>query len=281
MVIIERKTTIALLKNPRVLVGGILLLSLFLLALAAPNIAPFDPFEQELSRKLLTPGWEHPFGCDLNGRDLLTIMLHGARTSLYIAFVTVFLSVGLGSLLGLFSGYFRGYFDAVMMRIVDIVMAVPGVLVALVLASFLGSGANNVVIAIAATGWTSSARIVRGQVMSLRERDYVLASKALGASPWRLIFIHIFPGTLTPMIVHATFSLSGVILVESSLSFLGLGSQSEAPTWGALLNQGRNVLEQAPFLSVIPGVAIMALVLSLNFLGDGLRDVLDPRKSRL
>jgi peptide/nickel transport system permease protein len=208
------------------------------------------------------------------------MMLHGARTSLYIAFMTVLLSVGIGTVLGLITGYYRGWIDVVVMRVVDMVMSVPGVLVALVLASLMGqdTGPNAIIFAIAATGWTSTTRVVRGQVLSLRERDYVIASKALGASSARLMFVHILPGALTPLIVHATFSLSGVILVEASLSFLGLGSQSDAPTWGALLNQGRNVLEQAPFLSMIPGVAIMILVLSLNFLGDGLRDALDPRR---
>lgn len=268
-------------KNPRIVVGGSLLGIIFLAALLAPSLFPFDPYEQELSLKLQTPSAEHWFGCDMNGRDLFVMMLHGARTSLYIAFLTVILSVGTGTILGLFCGYYKGWFDLGIMRLVDMVMSVPGVLVALVLASLMGAhaGPHVIVIAIAATGWTSTTRVVRGQVLSLRERDYVLASKALGASSFRLMFRHILPGTLTPLIVHATFSLSGVILVEASLSFLGLGSQSDAPTWGALLNQGRNVLEEAPFLSLIPGVAIMILVLSLNFLGDGLRDTLDPRRA--
>jgi peptide/nickel transport system permease protein len=233
----------------------------------------------DITLRNLPPSSEHWLGCDLNGRDIVTSMLYGARISLYIAFLTVVLSTTFGLFIGLISGYKLGWIDTILMRSVDIVMAVPGILVAMVLAGLMGSSVNNIAFAIAATGWTSSARIVRGQVLTVREREYVQASRALGARDWRLIFKHILPATLTPLIVHGTFSLSGVIIVESSLSFLGLGAQEGSPTWGALLGQGRTVLTEAPHLSIAPGIAIMLIVLALNFVGDASRDILDPKQA--
>lgn len=263
---------------PRVWFGVTILLLAILTALFAPYIAPYSTDEMDLSLRLAGPSIAHPFGCDLNGRDVLTVMFHGARISLYIAFLTVLLSMTVGMGIGLLSGYKLGWIDTIFMRSVDIVMAVPGILVAMVLSALLGSSANNIILAIAATGWTSSARLVRGQVLSLREREFVTASRALGASDVRLVVKHISPQILTPLVVHGTFSLSGVIIVEASLSFLGLGAQDGPPTWGALLGQGRTVLTEAPHLSIVPGLAIMLVVLALNFLGDALRDVLDPRR---
>lgn len=264
-------------ENPRIWFGATILLIATAGALLAPWFAPFDPSYMDISKRIAPPSSEHWLGCDLNGRDVITSMLYGARVSLYIAFLTVVLSTTVGLCIGLVSGYKLGWIDTVLMRFVDIVMAVPGILVAMVLAGLLGSSINNIVIAIAATGWTASARIVRGQVLTLREREFVEASRALGAGDLRLIFKHILPSTLTPLIVHGTFSLSGVIIVESSLSFLGLGAQEGPPTWGALLGQGRAVLMEAPHLSIAPGLAIMLVVLALNFIGDASRDILDPK----
>ncbi len=269
-----------LIKNPRVWFGlGVLGFAVFV-ALAAPYIAPFDPEDMDdITKRLLPPSADHLFGNDLTGGDVLTSIIYGTRTSLYIGFLTVLLSMTLGVSIGLLAGYRKGAIDMLLMRFVDLLMAFPGILLAMALAALMGPNLHNVVFAIAATGWTSSARLVRGQVLSLTEREYVTASKALGASGWRIVLLHIFPGTLSPLMVLATFSLSGVIIIEASLSFLGLGAQDGAPSWGAILSQGRTQLVEAPHLSIAPGIAIFLLVLALNFLGDALRDALDPHQT--
>lgn len=264
-------------RDPRIVFGVFTLCSLITLALAAPFIAP-QGMEEDLTLRLCRPSAEHWLGCDINGGDVFTAMLFGARTSLYVGFLTVALSVTLGVVIGLVAGYKRGVWDTLLMRTVDLLMAFPGILLAMALAAVLGPSLHNVVLSIAATGWTSSARLIRGQVLSLAERDFVTAIKALGGSDYRILFRHILPSTLSPLVVHATFSLSGVILIEASLSFLGLGAADGAPTWGAILGMGRSVLLDAPHLSLAPGFAIMLTVLALNFTGDALRDLLDPRE---
>lgn len=269
--------------NPRVWFGVIVLGTVIFLALIAPWLAPTAPDDMDVALKLTRPTWAHMadwLGRDLNGGSVLTAMLYGARTSLYISFLTVTIACTLGASIGLVAGYKRGAYDMVLMRTVDLLMAFPGILLAMALAALMGPSRHNVVLAIAATGWTSSARLIRGQALTVREREYVQASIALGANDFRTMLHHVFPATLSPLIVHATFSLSGVIIVEASLSFLGLGASDGAPSWGAILGQGRAVLTEAPFLSVVPGVAIATLVLALNFLGDALRDLLDPRAKK-
>lgn len=262
--------------NPRLVIGVTILVTMTIAALLAPWIAPYSPSNLDVTLRLTPPSAEHLLGVDSNGSDVLTALLYGARTSLFIGFMTVLLSVFLGVSIGAISGYAGGWIDMVLMRIVDILMSFPGILLALTLVTVLGPNLWSIIFAISATGWTSAARIARGQVLSIKERDHVLATYALGGSHWRLIRVHILPLLTAPIIVHATFAISSVIIVEASLSFLGLGPQTGAPTWGALLNQGRNVLEEAPFLSIFPGLAIMMVVLSLNFVGDALRDILDP-----
>jgi peptide/nickel transport system permease protein len=267
-------------RNPRIWFGMAVLPAFIAMALLAPWLAPSAPDEMDVALRLLPPSAEHLLGMDINGGSVLTAMLYGARTSLYVGFLTVLLSVTVGVSIGLVAGYSRGLADTVLMRLVDLIMAFPGILLAMALAALMGPSLHNVVFAIAATGWTSSARLIRGQVLSIREREFVTASQALGATTGRIIWKHVFPATLSPLIVHATFSLSGVIIVEASLSFLGLGAQDGAPSWGAILGQGRSVLTEAPHLSVVPGVAIMLVVLALNFVGDALRDILDPRETK-
>lgn len=271
-------------RNPRLMGGGFFLVVIILSALLAPWLAPGEPDAYDIVYRLQGPGFAHGpmgwLGFDLNGGSVLTAMLYGARTSLYISFLTVIISITLGTTIGLLAGFFRGWVDGVLMRTVDLLMAFPGILLAMAMAALLGPSVHNVVFAIAATGWTSSARLIRGQALSLREREYVVAAQAMGAKTSRLLFLHVFPATLSPLIVQATFSLSGVIIVEAGLSFLGLGAQDGAPSWGALLGQGRTVLTEAPYLSIVPGVAIAVLVLSLNFVGDALRDLLDPKQQR-
>lgn len=267
--------------NPRIWFGFTVTFVFVTLALLAPWIAPTAPDDMDIALRLVPPssdGIANWLGRDLNGSSVLTAMLWGARTSLYISFLTVLLSVTLGTVIGLVAGYKRGIVDAFLMRTVDLLMAFPGILLAMALAALMGPSLHNVVLAIAATGWTSAARLIRGQTLSVREREFVTATRALGAADVRLLARHIFPATVSPLLVHATFSLSGVIIVEASLSFLGLGAQDGPPSWGAMLNQGRTVLIEAPYLSIIPGIAIALLVLALNFLGDALRDILDPRQ---
>jgi len=264
--------------NPRFVFGLVVLGLTFFAAISAPWLAPYPLGESELVDRLCTPSAAHPFGCDMDGQDILTQMLYGSRISLYVAFLTVGLSLGIGAMLGLISGYARGWFDLVLMRLVDIFMAFPGILLALTLTAILGPSFYTVVFSIAATGWTSTARLVRGQVLSVREREFVQASRALGAGSGRLIFKHILPAILSPLVVHATFSLSGVIIVEAGLSFLGFGARDAALTWGGLLGQASQVeLDQAVHLALIPGLAIFLLVMALNLMGDALRDALDPR----
>lgn len=269
--------------NPRIWFG-VTVTSLFAVAaLFAPWLAPTAPDDMDIVMRMTPPDFSAAasewLGRDINGGSVMTAMLYGARTSLYISFLTVSISVTLGTAIGLLAGYRRGWVDGLLMRTVDLLMAFPGILLAMALAALMGPSIHNVVLAIAATGWTSSARLIRGQTLSVREREYVVASRAMGASGWRQVIRHIFPATLSPLLVHATFSLSGVIVIEASLSFLGLGAQDGAPSWGAILGQGRTVLTEAPFLSIIPGLAIALLVLALNFVGDALRDILDPRQT--
>jgi len=273
----KRSTWIKLRRDPRVIIAGCVLGFASITAVFAPWLAPFDPQDMDISLRLAPPSSAHWLGCDLNGGDVLTAMIYGARTSLYVGFLTVLLSLTIGVAVGLVAGYKRGAVDTIFMRLVDLLMAFPGILLAMALTALLGPSVHNVVLAIAATGWTSSARLVRGQVLSVAQRDFVVACRALGARDFRILFKHVFPATWSPLVVHATFSLSGVILIEASLSFLGLGAQDSAPSWGAILGQGRTVLMEAPHLSLAPGLAIMLIVLALNFLGDALRDTLDPR----
>lgn len=264
-------------KNPRFWFGFITLLIVCFVGLFATEMAPYDLDEMDLAMRLMPPSTDHWLGNDLNGGDVLTSIIYGTKISLYVGFATVALSLILGVTLGLVSGFFGGWIDTIIMRCVDLIMAFPGILLAMSLTALMGPSLNNVILAIAATGWTSSARLIRGQVLSIREREYVQATRALGAKNFRMIFYHIFPETLSPLMVLGTFSLSGVIIIEASLSFLGLGAQDEAPSWGMLLGQGRTVLETAPHLSIAPGLTIFILVLALNFLGDALRDALDPK----
>lgn len=247
-------------------------------AIFADLLAPYGLEDGSFMKRLQPPSDAHFLGCDLFGNDILTMMLYGARTSLYVGALTVFLSLTVGISLGLISGYYGGIVDMVLMRLVDIFMAFPGILLALAITSLMGPSLNTIVFSIAATGWTSAARLIRGQVLSIRERDYVQASKALGASSRRLMVRHILPQTLSPVIIHATYSLSGVIIIEAGLSFLGLGAQDGGITWGGLLAQGNKIaLNEAPHLTLAPGLAIFFLVVALNFIGDALRDAFDPK----
>jgi peptide/nickel transport system permease protein len=257
--------------------GLILTVALIVVALAAPLLAPFDPNQQDTARRLEAPSHEHLLGLDDLGRDVLSRIIVGARVSLRVGFSVVILASIVGITLGAMAGYFGGWMDTIIMRITDILLAFPGILLAIAMVAVLGPSLNNVVLALATIGWVGYARLVRGQVLKVREMDYVVAAKALGARSPRVIALHVLPNVINPVIVMATLGLAGAILSEASLSFLGLGVQPPTPSWGAMLTSGRRYLGIANHLAIWPGVAIMLAVMGLNFLGDGLIDALDPK----
>ncbi|MBC61888.1 MAG: peptide ABC transporter permease [Zetaproteobacteria bacterium] len=252
------------------LVLSVLIFFIFI-ALFAPLINSYDPHAVDLSLRLCSLSYEHPFGCDLYGGDFFSQIIQGTRTSLYIATCTVIGTISIGLILGTLAGYFKGIVDQVILHIMEIFMAFPGILLAMSIAALLGNGLNNIILALVISGWTAPARIVRGEILKIREYEYIAAARSLGMTDLRIIWKHILPNVWSHLIINASFAFSSSILVESSLSFLGFGSQQN-PSWGSLINQGRTVLAEAPHLSIIPGLLIFTLVLILNYLGDYLRE---------
>jgi len=257
-------------------IGALILGAILVLALLAPILSAYRPLQTDLAGALRGPSTGHPFGQDRLGRDVFAQVAFGARASLLISVSVVTLTVLAGVAVGAAAGYLGGAVDAVAMRVVDIFLAFPGILLAIALAGVLGPNLSNLVIALSVMGWVGYARLTRAQVLGLREREYVAAARAVGAGPWRVVARHILPNALSPVIVQATFSAAGVIIAESSLSFLGLGPQ-DVPTWGGLLAQGAAYLLYAPHIAFFPGLFIMLTVLALNLVGDALRDSLDPK----
>jgi len=257
------------------LVGG-----MSLAALLAPWIAPFDPNAINVDALLLTPSFAHPLGTDALGRDVFSRILFGGRVSLWVGFVAVGISTGIGLALGLIAGYFGGLIDEIIMRLVDVMLCFPSFFLILAVIAFLEPSLTNIMAVIGLTSWMGVARLVRAETLSLRGRDFVLAAKVAGAGPVRIIVRHILPNALAPVLVSATLGVAGAILVESSLSFLGLGVQPPDASWGNMLMDGKEVLEIASWLSVYPGLAILLTVLGYNLLGESLRDILDPRLRR-
>jgi peptide/nickel transport system permease protein len=270
-----------LLRNFAFTSGAILTIALIVVALAAPLLAPFDPNAQDTFRRLEPPSRQHLLGLDDLGRDVLSRIVWGARVSLRVGFSVVILASVIGITLGAMAGYFGGGVDTVVMRITDILLAFPGILLAIALVAVLGPSLNNVILALATIGWVGYARLVRGQVLKVREMEFVTAAKALGARSPRVIVRHVLPNVINPVIVMATLGLAGAILAEAALSFLGLGVQPPTPSWGAMLTAGRRYLGLANHLAIYPGIAIMLAVMGLNFLGDGLIDALDPKYRKL
>jgi peptide/nickel transport system permease protein len=267
-------------KNKIAMAGMIVMILLYLVTLLTPLIAPFDPAEQGdiVAMRYLAPSWDHPMGTDKFGRDVFSRVLYGARISLSIGFIAVGIGVMLGTLLGALAGYFGKAVDTVIMRFTDMMLAIPRlVLLIVVIALFDRPDIWMVVIILGLTGWMSVARIVRGEILSLREREFVQAAKALGMSDFRIITRHILPNTLAPVIVFATLGIGNTILVEAGLSFLGLGVQPPTPSWGNMITDGRDALITAWWIATFPGLAIVFTVTAFNLLGDGLRDALDPR----
>ena len=258
--------------------AGIAMLTLFALsALFAPLLAPHDPLRQNLDEDLVSYSIEHPLGTDKLGRDILSRTIYGARISLLVGGATVALSLAIGFALGSLSGYFGGWVDQSMMRLVDILMAFPGILLAIAFTAVLGPGLDHVILALCLIGWTTYARLVRGEILALREREFIHAARALGCGPRRIILRHLLPNLLPPLLIQATFGLAAAIVAEGSLSFLGLGVEPPTPSWGSMLNDGRQFLLVAPHLTSYPGLALMFTVLALNLVGDALQDRLNSR----
>lgn len=264
-------------KNKRALVGLGMVVIFIVVALFAPWIAPYDPFKQDMQVMLESPGSHHWFGTDEFGRDLLSRIIYGAQISLMIGIVGVFIAVIFGVALGTIAGYFGGWLDSAIMRIMDIFMAFPSFLLALAIVSVLGPGMVNVMIAIGIFSVPTFARISRSAVISVKHKEFVEATKAMGGTNARIIFKHIIPNSIAPIIVLSTLRMATAILTASGLSFLGMGAQPPTPEWGAMLSSGREYLRTAPHVSTVPGLAIMFMVLGFNMLGDGLRDALDPK----
>src|SRR6187397_138052 len=243
-----------------------------LAAIVGPFLAPFDPSAQDLALRLAAPSLAHPFGLDELGRDILARVLAGARISFLVGLTVVGVSSAVGTLFGALAGYFGGILDDVISRVIDTLLAFPGLLLAIALVAVLGPSLGNVLLALTIIGWVGYARLVRGQVLRAREFEYVQAARALGAGMPRILWRHIIPTAIPAVVVQATLGMAGAIIGEASLSFLGLGVQPPTPSWGTMLSGGRAHILDAPHLTVFPGLAIAALVLGFNFLGDGLRD---------
>jgi peptide/nickel transport system permease protein len=261
-------------------VGLAIVLVAVLAAAIGPSLTPYDPASQTLSDRLEPPSRSHPFGLDELGRDILARLVAGARISLAVGLAVVSVSSLVGMALGSIAGYFGGFVDDGISRVVDVLMAFPGILLAIALVAVLGPSLTNVILALCVIGWVGYARLVRGQALRARELEYVQAARALGAGSARIVLRHVLPTAFPAVIVQATLGMAGAILAEASLSFLGLGVQPPTPSWGTMLDAGRSHLFDAPHLTLFPGLAIATLVLGFNFLGDGLRDRLDPKQER-
>lgn len=267
----------ALLRSPLTVAGLILITLLILIGVLAPLIAPVNPLKQVLTVRLKPPSAEHWLGTDQLGRDVLSRMMYGARISLLIGLVVVGLAAGIGTLVGLIAGYVGGWLDESLMRLTDIFFAFPALILAMAISGALGPSLTNAMIAIAIVSWPVYARLVRAQVLSLREREYVEAARALGADAPRIVWQHILPNTLAPLLVQASFDMGSAILSAAGLSFIGFGAQPPTAEWGVMISEGRNYIATQPWLSLFPGLAILFTVAAFNLIGDGLRDALDPR----
>ena len=266
--------------NRFAMAGAIVVLFMFAVSLLAPVIARFDPNHIDAYNVLMAPSTAHWFGTDELGRDVFARMVFGARVSLKVGFVAVGIATVIGSVVGLVAGYYSGWLDTVLMRFVDIMLCFPTFFLILAVITLLEPSIWYIMLIIGLTGWMGVARLVRAEVLSLRERDFVLAARAIGASDLRIIFRHILPNALGPVLVYATLGVAGAILTESSLSFLGIGVRPPTPSWGNILTSGKEFIEFAWWLFLFPGLAIMVTVLSYYLVGEGIRDALDPRRQR-
>jgi ABC-type dipeptide/oligopeptide/nickel transport system permease subunit len=266
-----------LLRNPVAMAGGAVVIALIVVAIAAPYVAPYDPLHQDLANSMAEPSMTHLAGTDVHGRDIFSRIIHGTRISLRIGFLGMLLGCVIGVVLGLVSGYYGGWPDTVIMRLLDVQLAFPGLLVAICIIAIIGPGLENVILAVGIFSVPLFARVTRGQVLSLKEQEFILAARMMGAQDGRIMLTHLLPNAVAPILVLCTLRIATAILTAASLSFLGLGAQPPIPEWGAMLSDGRAYLSIAPHVATTPGLAILITVLSFNLLGDGLRDALDPR----
>ena len=279
----KRKTILAdklplhFLKQKSVAIGSMVILGLAFLAIFAPHLTPYDPVEVDLHNNILSPSWEHPFGTDNLGRDVLTRVIYATRIDILASLFIVGISVTIGLFIGIFAGYYGGIIDKVLVGTMDTFLALPEIILALVLVGALGPGIFNAALALSLLGWVRYARVSRGLTLSIKEKEFIEATKAVGVGDFYLIARHIAPNTIAPISTLAALHLGHAILSLAALGFLGLGAQPPMPEWGAMLNEGRVFLRVGWWLSVFPGLMIMITVLAFNFLGDGLRDALDPR----
>lgn len=265
-------------KNHRsALLGSIIIFSLVIISISAPYLAPFSPYEINLEHALQAPNWKHPCGTDNLGRDILSRIIYGSRITLLIVFTVLTIATPIGLLIGMIAGYFNGKIDSLLMRITDIFLALPRLILALALVVALGVGLINAIIAIALTTWTSYARLVRAEVMQIRNATYIKAIRTQGASHIRIIFLHILPMCFPSLLVRVTLDMSGIILSVAGLGFLGLGAQPPLPEWGAMLSAGRDYLVNQWWIVTFPGLSIFIVSIGFNLLGDGVRDIIDPK----
>lgn len=258
-------------------IGLAIITAMLFMTLFADYIVPYDPYKINLSERLSPPGKKHLLGQDDLGRDVLSRIIYGSRVSLKVGFFAVGISVIIGTSIGVIAGYFGGWIDEIIMRLTDIFLAFPAMLLAIAIMAILGGSLNNVIIALSIVGWKTYARLARGQVLVEMGKEYITALRALGFGSFRVIFRHILPNILVPIIVAATLGMAGVIVQEAGLTFLGLGVQPPIPSWGGMLSDGHQYILKAYHLTTFPGLAIMLTVLGFNFIGDGLRDALDPK----
>jgi peptide/nickel transport system permease protein len=268
-----------LLSNPLTITGLVIILGVFVLPFFAPWIAPYDPNNIDVKAILLAPSWQHLMGTDSLGRDVFSRMLHGGHISLLVGLVAVGISITIGVVLGALAGFYRGWVDTLIMRLVDVMLSIPSFFLILAVIAFLTPSIINVMIVIGLTSWMGVTRLVRAEFLSLSGREFVQASRTLGAKDSRLIFNHLIPNSLGPVIVSAVLGVASAVLMESSLSFLGLGVQAPQASWGNILTEGKDYIQFAWWLSLFPGLAILITVLGYNLLGEGLRDALDPRSN--
>lgn len=263
-------------RNKMAMVGAITIILLIFIAVFAPWVAPYDPYKVDLKEQFIAPGAKYLLGTDMYGRDVLSRVIFGTRISLIIGLVPSIISMVLGSVLGIISGYYGGKVDTVIMRVADMVMAFPSLLLAMAVMYTLGANLYNIFIALSIVGWAGTARVVRAQTLSIKEKEFVEAARAIGVKNWIIMIRHIFPNCVAPLLVLLTLGIPEAIMSEASLSFLGVGAQPPTPSWGLMISNGKEYLFSAPWVAISPGFAILIIVLAFNFLGDGLRDALDP-----
>ena len=264
-------------RNRVSMTGLVVILILIVLAILSPWIMPYDYTRMDMSNMYATPSWAHPFGCDELGRDIFSRALYGARASLSLGLLATLLSTAIGVVLGSLVGYFGGWVDTVVMRLLDILQAIPGMLLSIAISAALGSGFGNTIIALSIGGVPMTVRLLRGSILTVRKQEYIEAAEKINCSRLRIITSHILPNSIAPLIVSVTMGIGNTILAAAGLSYIGLGVQPPTPEWGAMLSAGKSVITRYPHLCVFPGLCIMVVVLCFNMLGDGLRDAMDPK----